>query len=73
MKPVMYLDVDGVLWDIQQRLKDDPTIIVAQDPTTFACGARGLEDFVDYMLEKFLLRNRHQQYSLIQTNYHHHP
>lgn len=56
MKPVLYLDVDGVLWDIQQRLKDDPTISVTSDPTTFACGANGLEEFVEYMLEKFEVR-----------------
>lgn len=56
MKPVLYLDVDGVLWDIQQRLKDDSSIIVAQDPTTFACAANGLDEFLDYVLEKFEVR-----------------
>ena len=56
MKPVLYLDVDGVLWDIQQRVKDDPTIIVASDPTTFACAANGLEEFLEYALEKFEVR-----------------
>ncbi len=56
MKPVLYLDVDGVLWDIQQRLKDDPKIIVASDPTTFACAANGLEEFLEYALEKFEVR-----------------
>lgn len=55
MKPVLYLDVDGVLWDIQQQLKDDPTIVAA-DPTTFACAAKGLEDFLEYALERFEVR-----------------
>ena len=56
MKPVLYLDVDGVLWDIQRRLKDDPKAVVGSDPTTFACAANGLEEFLEYVLEKFEVR-----------------
>ena len=51
MKPVLYLDVDGVLWDIVEGDTDR----AARTPK-WAGPAKGLEEFLEYVLEVFEVR-----------------
>jgi len=50
MKPVLYLDVDGVLWD----LRPDASHLVST--TDNAKGANGLREFLDLAFEHFEVR-----------------
>ena len=49
MKPVLYLDVDGVLWDLP---RDQQGHICSDQP----CGARGIQEFIEFVLENFEAR-----------------
>ncbi len=51
MKPVLYLDVDGVLWNIVEGEPDR----AARKPT-WAGPANGLENFLEYAFETFEVR-----------------
>ena len=51
MKPVLYLDVDGVLWDIVEGDADRANRI-----PKWAGPARGLEEFLDYAFKTFEVR-----------------
>lgn len=49
MKPVLYLDVDGVLWDLP---RNDNGVIHSGEPI----GARGVEEFIDFAHQHFAVR-----------------
>lgn len=49
MRPVLYLDVDGVLWDLPRNPGGK---IHSGEPQ----GARGVEEFIDFVLEHFEVR-----------------
>lgn len=52
MKPVLYLDVDGVLWVVRHNVP----IIAAGDPRAYAMGAPGLDDFLEFAFQNFEIR-----------------
>lgn len=51
MKPVLYLDVDGVLWDIVEGDTDR-----AERTPKWAGPAKGLDEFLEYVFETFEVR-----------------